>query len=63
MYHLVCPAKYRRVVFDPSVDTVRKEVCLDIAKRYAIIFLEIGTDKDGCGSFGTTQSRPKINEL
>ena len=46
MYHLVCPAKYRRVVFDASVDTVLKEVCLDIAKRYAIIFLEIGSDKD-----------------
>jgi putative transposase len=46
MYHLVCPAKYRRVVFDASVDTVLKEVCLDIAKWYAIIFLEIGTDKD-----------------
>ena len=46
MYHLVCPATYRRVVFDASVDTVLKEVCLEIAKRYAIIFLEIGTDKD-----------------
>ena len=46
MYHLVCPATYRRVVFDARVDTVLKEVCLDIAKRYAIIFLEIGTDKD-----------------
>jgi|GEM_PF-84410 len=46
MSHLVCPAKYRRVVFDASVDTVLKEVCLDIAKRYAIVFLEIGTDKD-----------------
>ena len=46
MYHLVCPAKYRRVVFDASVDTVLKEVCLEIAKRYAIIFLEIGTDTD-----------------
>jgi len=46
MYHLVCPANYRRVVFDASVDTVLKEVCLDIAKRYAIIFLEIGTEKD-----------------
>jgi len=33
-------------VFDASVDTVLKEVCLDIAKRYAILFLEIGTDKD-----------------
>ena len=44
MYHLVCPAKYRRVVFDARVDTVLKEVCLEIAKRYAMIFLEIGTD-------------------
>ena len=25
MYHLVCPAKYRRVVFDASVDAVLKE--------------------------------------
>jgi hypothetical protein len=41
MYHLVCPAKYRRVVFDASVDAVLKEVCLEIAKRYALIFLPV----------------------
>ena len=46
LYHLVCPAKYRRVVFDASVDTVLKEVCLEIAARYEIAFLEIGTDGD-----------------
>ena len=46
IYHIVCPAKYRRVVFSPEVDTVLKEVCLDIAKRYEIAFLEIGTDND-----------------
>ncbi len=46
LYHLVCPAKYRRVVFDVSVDVVLKEVCLAIADRYEIIFLEIGTDGD-----------------
>lgn len=46
MYHLVCPAKYRRVVFDQEVDAVLKEVCLEIAQRYEIVFLEIGTDKD-----------------
>jgi len=28
------------------VDTVLKDVCFDIAKRYEIAFLEIGTDKD-----------------
>jgi len=46
MYHLVFPAKYRRVVFDDEVDKVLKEICLDIEKRYQIKFLEIGTDKD-----------------
>ena len=44
--HLVCPAKYRRVVFDESVDAILKEVCLEIALRYEITFLEIGTDRD-----------------
>jgi putative transposase len=45
IYHIVCPAKYRRVVFDTEVDTVLKEVCLEIAQRDEIVFLEIGTDK------------------
>jgi len=46
IYHLVFPAKYRRVVFDAEVDLVLKEVCEDIEKRYQIKFLEIGTDRD-----------------
>jgi putative transposase len=46
IYHIVCPAKYRRVVFDENVDKVLKETCLEIEKRYDIHFLEIGTDKD-----------------
>jgi REP element-mobilizing transposase RayT len=46
LYHLVFPAKYRRVVFDEQVDTVLKEVCLGIEDRYQVKFLEIGTDKD-----------------
>ncbi len=46
LYHAVCPAKYRRVVFDSRVDEVLKEVCLEIAARYEIEFLEIGTDRD-----------------
>ena len=46
IYHLVFPAKYRRVVFDEDVDEVLKEICLGIEKRYQIKFLEIGTDKD-----------------
>jgi len=46
IYHFVCPAKYRRAVIDKQVDQVMKEVCLDIADRYQVEFLEIGTDKD-----------------
>ena len=46
MYHIVCPAKYRRAVFTPPVDQKLKEVCLEISKRFEIGFLEIGTDKD-----------------
>ena len=46
LYHIVCPAKYRRVIFDPEVDTVLRDICLDIAQRYDIAFLEIGTEKD-----------------
>lgn len=46
MYHLVFPAKYRRVVFDSDVEEVVKEVCLGIESRYQVKFLEIGTDKD-----------------
>ena len=46
IYHIVCPAKYRRVVFNAEVDKELKAVCLEIAKRYEINFLEIGTDQD-----------------
>ena len=46
VYHYVCPAKYRRVVFDEDVDQQLKEVCEEIQKRYDIKFLEIGTDKN-----------------
>ena len=46
LYHIVFPAKYRRAVIDEKVDQVMKEVCLEIADRYQIEFLEIGTDKD-----------------
>ena len=46
LYHYVCPAKYRQVVFSDSVDRTLKAVCIEIAKRYEIIFIEIGTDAD-----------------
>ena len=46
LYHLVSSAKYRKVVFDESVDKVLGEVCMEISKRYEINFLEVGTDQD-----------------
>jgi REP element-mobilizing transposase RayT len=46
MYHIVCPAKYRRAVINPEVDKKMREVCQGIEARYEIRFLEIGTEKD-----------------
>ena len=46
LYHLVCPTKYRRVVIDEKVDLVVVEACKEIALRYEMHFLEIGTDRD-----------------
>jgi REP element-mobilizing transposase RayT len=46
IYHFVCPTKYRRVVFDEAVDAELCDICNEIAKRYEIVFLEIGVDKD-----------------
>ena len=46
IYHFVCPAKYRKVVFSELVDQRLKESCIEISKRYQIHFLEIGTDNN-----------------
>lgn len=46
LYHYVCPAKYRKVVFSSEVDDTIKDTCLEISKRYQVHFLEIGTDND-----------------
>jgi REP element-mobilizing transposase RayT len=46
MYHVVYAAKYRRVVMSREVDEVMREVCLEIAKRWEVWFLEIGVDRD-----------------
>ncbi len=39
IYHSVCPAKYRRVVFNAEVDQELKAVCLEIAKRYKTVIV------------------------
>ena len=46
LYHIVCPAKYRRVVINEEVDKTLKKTCEEIEKRYDINFLEIGTEGD-----------------
>jgi len=46
IYHLVCAAKYRRVVMSRKVDEVLRTTCLEIQKRWEIVFLEIGLDRD-----------------
>ena len=43
---MVFPAKYRKVVFGEEVEEELKNICLEISKRYEIIFLEIGTDEN-----------------
>ena len=46
LYHFVCPTKYRRVIFDESVDRILVQTCEEISKRYDINIVEIGTDGD-----------------
>ena len=33
LYHLVFPAKYRKVVIDEHVDQVIKNICLEMEKK------------------------------
>ena len=46
LYHYVCPAKYRRVIFDDSIDKIIIQTCNEISKRYEINVVEIGSDGD-----------------
>ena len=46
LYHIVCPAKYRKIVLSDEVDRTLKETCVEISKRYEMHFVEIGADKD-----------------
>ncbi len=43
---MVFPAKYRKKIFDDTVDKTLKEVCIEISERYEIHFVEIGNDED-----------------
>ena len=46
LYHLVCPAKYRKVVFSEELDVELKDICIEISFRYEIEFLEIGVEEN-----------------
>ena len=46
LYHLVCPAKYRKKVFSEAVEMTLKRVCLEFGKYYDMHFVEIGADED-----------------
>jgi len=46
LYHLVCPVKYRRDVLTEENELTLKTICLGIALRYDIHFVEIGADED-----------------
>ena len=59
IYHYVCPAKYRRIIFSEAVDSTLRDVCLEIGKRYEVHFLEIGTDNDHVHFL--VQSIPKLS--
>lgn len=59
LYHYVCPAKYRRVIFDDSVDRVLIQTCKEISKRFEINIVEIGTDGDHVHLL--IQSIPKLS--
>jgi len=46
LYHIVCPAKYRRKAFTHGVEETLKTTCIAIGERYEIHFVEIGIDED-----------------
>ena len=46
LYHIVCPAKYRREIFTKTVEKTLTATCQGIEERYEIHFVEIGTDEN-----------------
>ncbi len=46
LYHIVCPAKYRKTIFTEAVEESLKTTCIEISQRYEIHFVEIGADED-----------------
>ena len=59
LYHLVCPAKFKKRVFTPIVETDLKNICLELGVKYEITFLELGADSDHVNFL--TQSIPSLS--
>jgi hypothetical protein len=51
MYHIVCPAKYRREVISKEVDKKLREICLGIEARYEIKQPKWGNVYSLCNNF------------
>ena len=51
MYHIICPAKYRRKVFSKTVEKTLKETCEGINQICEIKFIEMGLDEDPVNFF------------
>ena len=46
LYHIVCPAKYRKKAFTEEEEETLKTTCIGIGERYELHFVEIGIDED-----------------
>ena len=46
LFHLVCPANYRRKIFTDEVTKSLLLICFEITEKHEVEFIEIGTDAD-----------------
>ncbi len=46
IYHVVCPVKFRRDIFNDASSATLKHVCVELGQRYELRFLEIGIDSN-----------------
>jgi len=40
LYHFVCPAKYRRIVFSANAEQSLKEICIEISNDLTLLLLK-----------------------
>jgi hypothetical protein len=57
IYHFVCPAKYRKVIFNEEADETLKSICLEISKRYEISFFQDRNRQRSCTFSNTVISK------